>query len=76
MADYYRTAIESGLREYAKVIGENHSDQFYKDMGWYGLLDTDAWGKKYKDTNYAAIEKACITNANTNYEKSKKNECK
>ena len=76
MADYYRSAIESGLREYAETIGETHSDQFYKDMAWYGLLDTNAWEKKYKDKDYTDKEKARIKKANINYEKSKKNECK
>lgn len=76
MADYYRKAIELGLREYAKQIGETHSDQFYRDMAWNGLLDTESWNKQYKDPNYAKKEKRRIKKVISDYEKSGKNRCK
>ena len=59
-AKYYREALESGLKEYASSIGEKYSDQFYKDMAWAGLLDTEAWKKQYADAAYAEKEKKRI----------------
>ena len=76
MADYYRNAIEQGLKEYAKLIGEKHSDKFYKDMARAGLLDTESWKKQYSDTVYAQKERNRIKKVIMNYEKSGKNECK
>lgn len=76
MAKYYREALESGMREYANSIGETHSDQFYKDMAWNGLLDTKAWENQYADQEYAKNEKKRIKRVIINYENSKINECK
>ena len=76
MAKYYREALEHGLREYAKATGASHPDQFYKDMAWYGLLDTKAWENQYADKAYAEREKNRIINASANFEKSGINECK
>lgn len=76
MADYYRSAMEKGLKEYANLIGETHSDQFYKDMAWSGLLDTEAWKKQYANSDYAATEKQRIKKVIENYDKSSTNKCK
>ncbi|NLP59349.1 hypothetical protein [Lutibacter sp. B1] len=75
MAKYYREAIISGLKEYAIQIGETHSDQFYEDMAWNGLLDTKEWDRRFADPNYANEEKSRIRNVIYNYEKSNTNEC-
>jgi hypothetical protein len=75
MAKYYREALELGMKEYANSIGETHSDQFYKDLAWNGLLNTKAWENQYADPVYAEKEKTRIKNVIGNYEKSKKNEC-
>lgn len=75
MAKFYREALEFGMKEYAKSIGETHSDQFYKDMAWSGLLNTKAWEKQYADPTYANNEKTRIKNVIITYEKSKNNEC-
>ncbi|MFD0834669.1 hypothetical protein ACFQ0I_02750 [Mariniflexile aquimaris] len=75
MAKYYREALEYGMKEYAKSIGETHSDQFYTDMAWNGLLETKAWETQYADPVYANKEKNRIINVIVNYEKSKNNEC-
>lgn len=34
MVDYYRNAIEQGLRDYAASIGKTYPDQLYKDLAW------------------------------------------
>ncbi len=70
LANYYRTAME-----FVASIGETHSDQFYEDIVWNGLLDTKAWEKQYADKNYADKEKARIKNVIINYENSKNNGC-
>lgn len=57
MAKYYREALESGMREYANSIGETHSDQFYKDMAWNGLLDTKAWEINMQTKNMQRMRK-------------------
>ncbi len=75
MANYYRDALVAGLKEYAASIGEFHSEQFYQDMAWYGMLDTKAWDKQYSDKTYADNEKKRIKNANANYDKSSTNKC-
>ncbi len=75
MAKYYREALELGMKEYATSIGETHSDQFYKDLAWNGLLNTKAWENQYADPAYAKKEKTRIITVIANYEKSKKNEC-
>ncbi len=76
MAGYYRSGIETGLKEYAKAIGEKHSDQFYKDMAWSGLFGTKSWEKQYKDQAFADKEKKRIIKTISDYEKSGNNECK
>ena len=75
MANYYRTALEEGLKEYAALIGETHSDQFYKDFVWNGLLETKAWQNQYTDPVFAQNEKNRIINVISNYENSRTNEC-
>ena len=75
-AKYYREALESGLKEYASSIGEKYSDQFYKDMAWAGLLDTEAWKKQYADAAYAEKEKKRIQKVIQDYRNSGNNECK
>jgi len=75
MAKYYREALELGMKEYATSIGETHSDEFYKDLAWNGLLNTKAWENRYADSLYAKKEKTRIITVIANYEKSKKNEC-
>lgn len=75
MANYYRTALEDGLKEYAALIGETHSDQFYKDFVWNGLLETKAWKNQFSDPVYAQNEKIRIINVISNYENSRNNEC-
>ncbi|MCI2230530.1 hypothetical protein MC378_15245 [Polaribacter sp. MSW13] len=75
MANYYRTAMEDGLKEFATSIGETHTDQFYKDFVWSGLLETKAWENQYSDPTYANSEKIRIKNVIINYENSTNNEC-
>ena len=75
MANYYRTAMVDGLKEFAASIGESHTNQFYEDFVWNGLLETKAWEKQYADPNYAASEKIRIKNVISNYEASGNNEC-
>lgn len=75
MAKYYREAMELGLKEYAKSIGESYSDQFYKDMAWAGLMDTKAWDQQYADKAYAEKEKNRIKKVIQDYSNSGINEC-
>ncbi|QTE21314.1 hypothetical protein [Polaribacter cellanae] len=75
MAKYYREALELGLKEYAKSIGETHTNKFYEDMAWAGLLDTKAWSKQYADPTYANKEKNRIKKVIENYRNSGNNEC-
>jgi hypothetical protein len=75
MAAHYREALEFGLREYAKLIGQTYPDQFYKDMAWSGLLDTKAFSKQYASPSYAEQEKNRIKTTIVNFEKSGNNEC-
>ncbi len=75
MADYYRKAIELGLREYAKHIGESYPEQLYKDLAWKGLEGTNAWKKMYKNSAKTKKEQDRITKSIENFNKSGKNEC-
>lgn len=75
MANYYRDAMIQGLKEYADLIGESNSDDFYQDFVWNSMLDTEAWESQYADQNYANSEKNRIINVITNYEQSGNNEC-
>jgi hypothetical protein len=76
MADYYRTAIEEGLREYATSIGESYPDQLYKDLAWGGLMDTYAWHNMYADYDYTLKEQKRIKDTLKNFNNSGNNECK
>ncbi|MCG8892746.1 hypothetical protein G1K97_03365 [Tenacibaculum finnmarkense] len=76
MAKYYREALEFGLKEYATSIGETHSNQFYEDMAWNGLLDTKAWKQQYINNTYANKEKVRIKKIIANFRNSGNNECK
>ncbi len=65
MADFYRTTIANGLKQFDKG---NHSGQFYRDMAWEGLANivdannkpnqiyTEAW-KKLTPTEQNRIKK-------------------
>lgn len=73
MADYYRSTISKGLKQYDNA---QHSDQFYNDMAWEGLANivdangnqnqiyTEAW-KKLTDAQQKRI-KNTITNDKLN----------
>lgn len=79
MADYYRSTIAKGLKQYDNA---QHSDQFYNDMAWEGLANivdannqpnqiyTEAW-KKLTPT-----EKKRIENTITNEKKNGNKTCK
>ncbi|GEM_PF-3476786 len=75
MATYYREALEFGLKEYAKLIGQTYPDQFYKDMAWNGLLETKAFAKQYASPSYAEQEKNRIIKTIVDFDKSGTNEC-
>jgi len=75
MADYYRKAIEAGLREYAKLIGKTYPDKLYKDIAWAGLHNTNAWDNMYADKVYTKNEQKRIIKAIKKFKKSEKNDC-
>ncbi|MCD9610458.1 hypothetical protein [Tenacibaculum maritimum] len=76
MADYYRTAMEEALKEYATSIGKTYPDQLYKDLAWAGLEGTNAWGNMYADPVYTVNEKQRIKQAIINFKNSGNNECR
>ena len=75
MADYYRTAMVTGLKEYARSTGQIYPDQLYKDLAWNGLRDTYAWANMYADYNFTLKEQQRIVDAVNNFLKDKTNEC-
>lgn len=75
MADYYRVAMEEGLKEYAASIGKIYPDQLYKDLAWAGLEKTNAWDNMYADPIYTANEQQRIKQAIINFKNSGNNEC-
>lgn len=75
MADYYRTAMEEGLKEYATFIGKTYPDQLYKDIAWGGLHNTNAWDNMYADPIYTQNEQQRILNSIRNFKNSGNNEC-
>ncbi|XRE44002.1 hypothetical protein ACIVBQ_002206 [Tenacibaculum discolor] len=75
MADYYRTAMEEGLKEYATSIGKTYPDQLYKDIAWGGLHNTNAWDNMYADPIYTQNEQKRILNSIRNFKNSGNNEC-
>ncbi len=75
IADFYRTAIETGLKEYAASIGETYPDQLYKDLAWGGLMDTYAWFNMYADFKYTLSEQKRIKQVFINFNNSGNNEC-
>ena len=75
MADYYRTAMEKGLKEYATLIGKTYPNQLYKDLAWAGLHNTKAWDNMYADPVYTQNEQRRILNSINNFKNSGTNEC-
>ncbi|KAF9660041.1 hypothetical protein HBA12_07340 [Tenacibaculum mesophilum] len=75
MADYYRTAMEKGLKEYATLIGKTYPNQLYKDLAWAGLHNTKAWDNMYADPIYTRNEQRRILNSINNFKNSGTNEC-
>ncbi|QTE21312.1 hypothetical protein [Polaribacter cellanae] len=75
MADYYRGAIEKGLRDYATSIGKTFPDQLYKDLAWFRLQGTKAWSEMYADLVYREKEQDRIKNSINNFNKTGTNEC-
>lgn len=75
MADYYRTAMEEGLKEYAQLIGKTYPAQLYKDIAWAGLHNTKAWNNMYSDPLYTQNEQKRILNSIKNFKNSGTNEC-
>lgn len=76
MADYYRNAIEQGLRDYASVNGLTYPDQLYKDLAWIGLQGTNAWDNMYADPIFTRNEQNRIKNSTNSFINSGTNECK
>lgn len=56
MADYYRSAMVKGLKEFASLIGQSYPDQLYKDLAWAGLRGTEAWNNMFQDPIYTKQE--------------------
>lgn len=75
IADFYRKAIETGLKEYAASIGQTYPDQLYKDLAWGGLQGTYAWYNMYADFKYTLSEQKRIELVLTNFNNSGNNEC-
>ncbi|WP_299108253.1 hypothetical protein [uncultured Tenacibaculum sp.] len=75
MADYYRTAMEESLKEYAKLIGKTYPNQLYKDLAWIGLHNTKAWDNMYADKVYTKNEQLRIIKSTYKFNKSGNNEC-
>ena len=75
MADYYRSAIDQGLKDYASSNGLSFSNQLYKDLAWAGLQGTNAWNNMYADPVFNKNEQNRIKNDIQNFIKSGNNEC-
>lgn len=75
MADYYRTAMEESLKEYANIIGKTYPDQLYKDIAWSGLHNTNAWENMYADPVFTENEQTRIIKVIKDFKESAKNEC-
>ncbi|CAM1363952.1 hypothetical protein [Tenacibaculum xiamenense] len=75
MADYYREAMENGLKEYAQLIGETYPEQLYKDIAWSGLHNTNVWNNMFADPVYTQNEQRRILNSIRNFKNSGTNEC-
>lgn len=75
MADYYRNAMEQGLRDYANTNGLNYPDQLYKDLSWGGLEGTNAWKNMFADPVFTQNEQTRIKNAILTFKNSSNNEC-
>lgn len=75
MADYYRNAIEQGLRDYALIIGKTYPDQLYKDLSWGGLQGTKSWDKMFSDPTFTLAEQQRILKTINDFIKTGSNEC-
>lgn len=75
MSDYYRNALEQGLRDYAESIGKTFPDQLFKDLAWGGLQGTKAWDNMFLDPVFTASEQIRINNTINNFKNSGTNEC-
>ena len=75
MADFYREAMEKGLKEYATLIGKTYPDQLYKDIAWSGLHNTKAWDNMFADPVFTRNEQRRILRAINNFKNSGNNEC-
>lgn len=75
MADYYREAMEKGLKDYANANGLNYPNQLYKDLAWAGLQGTDSWSNMFADPAYTASEQKRIIKAINDFKNSGTNEC-
>lgn len=75
MGDYYRNALEQGLRDYAESNGLTYSDQLYKDLSWTGLQGTNAWENMFADPVFTQNEQTRILNVINNFVNSSNNEC-
>lgn len=75
IADYYRNAIEIGLKEYATSIGKTYPEQLYKDLSWVGLQGTKAWTNMFADPIFTKNEQERIKKSISDFNKTSKNEC-
>ena len=75
MADYYRNAMEQGLRDYANSNGLSYPDQLFKDLSWGGLEGTNAWENMFADPIYTQNEQTRIKNVILTFKDSSKNGC-
>lgn len=75
MADYYRTAMEQGLRDYANSNGLTYPDKLYKDLSWGGLKGTNAWNNMFADSLYTVNEQKRILTSINNFIITGNNEC-
>ncbi len=69
MADYYRDAIKTGLRDYATNSGINVSDSQLNDLAWVGLTGTQAWN------NLSTTERNRIIRSINDYENRTNKNC-
>lgn len=76
LADYYRNAMEKGLKEYAALIDKNYPEQLYQDLAWVGLRGTDSWENMFADPVYTKNEQDRILDTIINFNNSGNNECK
>lgn len=75
MADYYRTAMVKGLKEFASLTGQSYPDKLYEDLAWAGLKGTKAWNNMFQDPIYTKQEQDRILKSIISFNKSGKNEC-